>query len=80
MDTEPFKTTLKRVRGLSGLSQPKFAQLLGIPVDSIQNWEQERTTPSRFARTQLLAMLDAIENEATAQDTASGQSAAAPSP
>lgn len=33
-----------------GLSQAKFAALLGISVDTLQNWEQRRRTPDGPAK------------------------------
>ncbi|MGK2961990.1 MAG: helix-turn-helix domain-containing protein [Gemmatimonadaceae bacterium] len=32
------------------LSQPKFAALLGISVDTLQNWEQNRRQPEGPAK------------------------------
>ncbi|EKT4467269.1 helix-turn-helix domain-containing protein [Pseudomonas putida] len=40
-------------RSRTGLSQPKFAQLLGVSVRTLQEWEQGRRTPSGAARTLL---------------------------
>ena len=39
-----------RVRGKLGLSQTKFAKLLGISEDTLQNWEQGRRKPSGPAK------------------------------
>jgi len=33
---------LKRLRETFGLSQAKFAPLLRVPIDTLQNWEQGR--------------------------------------
>jgi putative transcriptional regulator len=38
----------------TGLSQPRFAQLLGVSVRTLQEWEQGRRAPSGAARTLLL--------------------------
>ena len=38
------------LRGHFGLSQSKFAALLGISVDTLQNWEQGRRRPEGAAR------------------------------
>jgi len=35
-----------RVRTTLGISQPKFARLLGISPDTLQNWEQGRRKPT----------------------------------
>jgi putative transcriptional regulator len=42
------------VREKTGLSQSKFAQLLGVSVRTLQEWEQGRRAPSGAARTLLL--------------------------
>jgi putative transcriptional regulator len=39
-----------RVRGKLGLSQSKFASLLGISTDTLQNWEQGRRSPTGPAK------------------------------
>jgi len=56
-----------RVRAKLGLSQTKFAQLLGISEDTLQNWEQGRRKPTgpakvllRVAATHPDAVLEAI--------------------
>lgn len=36
---------IQEIRKRSGLSQTQFSYLLGIPVKTIQNWEQGRTKP-----------------------------------
>jgi putative transcriptional regulator len=41
------------IRGKTGLSQPRFAQLLGVSVRTLQEWEQGRRAPSGAARTLL---------------------------
>jgi putative transcriptional regulator len=40
-------------RKKTGLSQVRFAQLLGVSVRTLQDWEQGRRTPSGAARTLL---------------------------
>ncbi len=42
------------IREKTGLSQPKFAELLGVSVRTLQEWEQGRRAPSGAARTLLL--------------------------
>lgn len=39
-----------RVRTKLGLSQNKFARLLGISEDTLQNWEQGRRKPTGSAK------------------------------
>jgi putative transcriptional regulator len=44
------ESNVVRVRGRLGLSQSKFASLLGISQDTLQNWEQGRREPTGPAR------------------------------
>ena len=41
---------VKEIREAYDLSQVEFAALLGISVDTLQNWEQGRRTPAGPAR------------------------------
>jgi putative transcriptional regulator len=41
------------IREKSGLSQSRFAELLGVSVRTLQEWEQGRRAPSGAARTLL---------------------------
>ena len=43
-----------KIRESVGLSQSRFATLLGVPVRTLQDWEQGRRAPSGAARTLLL--------------------------
>ncbi|HET7201937.1 MAG TPA: helix-turn-helix domain-containing protein [Steroidobacteraceae bacterium] len=49
---------VREVRRLTGLSQAKFAELLGIELATLRNWEQGRRSPTGPAR----ALLRAIRN------------------
>ena len=58
---------VKGVRVRFGLSQPKFAALMGISVGTLRNWEQGRRQPEGSARVLLRvvarhpeAVLDAV--------------------
>jgi len=42
------------VRETTGLSQSRFAELLGVSVRTLQEWEQGRRAPSGAARTLLM--------------------------
>jgi putative transcriptional regulator len=42
------------IREKTGLSQAKFAQLLGVSVRTLQDWEQGRRAPSGAAKTLLM--------------------------
>jgi putative transcriptional regulator len=42
------------IREGTGLSQSRFAELLGVSVRTLQEWEQGRRAPSGAARTLLL--------------------------
>jgi len=44
------ESNVVRVRGKLGLSQSKFAAILGISADTLQNWEQGRRTPTGPAK------------------------------
>lgn len=41
------------IRRKTGLSQSRFAELLGVSVRTLQDWEQGRRAPSGAARTLL---------------------------
>ena len=45
----PEKDIVK-VRGKLGLSQSRFAAVLGISTDTLQNWEQGRRSPTGPAK------------------------------
>ncbi len=45
---------IAEIRQKTGLSQSRFATLLGVSVRTLQDWEQGRRTPSGAARTLLL--------------------------
>lgn len=46
--------SVSSVREKTGLSQLKFATLLGVSVRTLQEWEQGRRAPSGAARTLLM--------------------------
>lgn len=55
------------IRERTGLSQPRFAELLGVSVRTLQEWEQGRRAPSGAARTLLMI---AAKNPRTLVDVA----------
>lgn len=50
---EVIESPVAKARIASGLSQSRFAQLLGISVRTLQEWEQGRRQPSGAAKTLL---------------------------
>lgn len=44
------KADIVKVRGKLGLSQSKFAAVLGISANTLQNWEQGRRSPTGPAK------------------------------
>ena len=49
----PKSFSVVRTREKSGLSQSRFAELLGVSVRTLQDWEQGRREPSGAAKTLL---------------------------
>jgi putative transcriptional regulator len=49
----------RRVRRKIGLSQAAFAKRIGVPVDTVRNWEQGRRAPQGPARA-LLRIIDRV--------------------
>jgi len=45
---------ISSIREKTGLSQSRFAELLGVSVRTLQEWEQGRRKPSGAARTLLM--------------------------
>lgn len=45
--------TMSSIRERTGLSQTRFAELLGVSVRTLQDWEQGRRAPNGAARTLL---------------------------
>lgn len=46
--------SVNSIREKTGLSQSRFAELLGVSIRTLQEWEQGRRAPSGAARTLLL--------------------------
>ena len=54
--TEFVEPEPRAVREATKLSQSEFAELVGVPVKTLQNWEQKRTRPAGAARALLRAI------------------------
>ena len=52
--TKSFGKQVKEARQRLKLSQSEAAAHLGVSVDSLQNWEQERATPDAFKQRAIL--------------------------
>jgi putative transcriptional regulator len=61
-EKKPFRVTVieepeaKAIREATKLTQGEFARLIGVPVKTLQNWEQHRTRPTGPARALLRAV------------------------
>lgn len=51
--------SIKKLRQKLNVSQSIFAQIIGISVNALRNWEQERNKPSTIA----CRFLEIIEND-----------------
>ena len=47
---------VKAIRETTGLSQRLFANMIGVSLRTLQNWEQSRRTPDEPARALLLVV------------------------
>ena len=54
-----MKTKLKSWRRKLKLSQAQAAAKLGVPIDTLQNWEQGRNEPKGLAREMVIQRLTA---------------------
>jgi putative transcriptional regulator len=55
----------RRVRRRIGLSQSEFARRIGVPVETVRDWERGRSAPEGAART-LLRLIDRMPEAALA--------------
>lgn len=71
----------KTIRERLGMSQNEFSHAYGIPLDTLQNWEQRRTNPDRTASAYLWAIEELPKQISRAQlrhrDALSGTDAVA---
>ena len=63
-----FGVRLRELREREGLSQSGLAERVGIPIDSIQNWEQGRTRPRIEALGKLARALGVTVDELVQED------------
>lgn len=66
MEVNDMNQLLKAVRDNLSLTQIEISNLLGIPVNTIRNWEQEIRTPSEWV---LDLLIDRIFREMNEQQT-----------
>lgn len=52
-------SAVKSIRAITGLSQPRYAQLLQVDVGTLRDWEQGRREPTGPAK----ALLRAIKSD-----------------
>lgn len=52
-----FKDTVKQVRSELGLSQMKFAHLVGVSLQTVQKWEAGASTPSEENKEKIISMM-----------------------
>jgi putative transcriptional regulator len=55
----------RRVRSQTRLTQAEFAARIGVPIETVRNWEQGKRSPRGPARA-LLKLLDQVPNVAFA--------------
>lgn len=58
-------TYARRVRRRTGLTQAAFAERIGVPIDTVRNWEQGKRLPAGPAKA-LLRVLDRAPETALA--------------
>lgn len=56
---------IKEMRKKLGLSQQKFSEVFGVPMQSLRNWELEKRKPNRSTQLYFL-MIDRFPQEAAA--------------
>lgn len=54
---------IQKIRKITGLSQSKFSDLMGIKVSTIRQWERNGATPPKYVVRLILRTLIAEENE-----------------
>lgn len=54
---------LKELRTLLGQSQSAFAQTLGVSVDTVRRWEQQKAKPSHMAMEKIAKLVKQVKRE-----------------
>lgn len=68
-----FKNFIADARKRSGLSQVKYAALLGMPDQTYANWERGDKTPAEERQTEIVAKIEELERTGTpAPEAAAG--------
>ena len=57
LDVRAIRLATKGANGANGATQQTFANLIGVPVRTLRNWEQRRREPTGPARV-LLSMIE----------------------
>lgn len=55
--------TIKELRAQTGMSQRAFAERFGIPVRTLQEWEQERREPPNYVVRMIRTILEYEQKE-----------------
>lgn len=53
--------TIKEARVAAGLTQKELSALLGIPIDTIRNWDAGRREPPEWARKLIVEKLNTMQ-------------------
>src|SRR5688500_16486103 len=61
----PDASNARRIRSQTRLTQAEFAARIGVPIETVRNWEQGKRSPRGPARA-LLKLLDQVPNVAFA--------------
>lgn len=65
---------IKEIRESTGMSQKKFAQMYGIPLSTLQNWEQGTNSPAPYIINLLARTLPSMNSSLKEMKGESGRS------
>ena len=54
MSEKTFQEQLREMRQASGLTQRAFAEQIGVPLRTLEDWLAGRRTPNNFVQRQIL--------------------------